>query len=240
MISLLSEVLKHNHNHFPSDIPAQECRYLRHKSKHFTLHQGVLHRKLKNGHLALVLSSTQVPAALDWAHSAQGPGHFGLSKCLHKLLGHYWWPTMYSDLQLHLQKCPQCQVHRPYKAATSLGTLLTSGPFDILEVDFVGSLAPTPQQHLYIFTVTDVHTRWLASFLVHHLTAEVVIGMLRTHILPRFGPPRTLLRDRVACFGAAVLLSFFLKYNIIQIMTPSYHPAASIDVCYNQTLIHTL
>ena len=60
-------------------------------------HQIVVHRAYR-------------PEILNLVHETPMPGHLGVNKTYHKILNHFFWPELKSDVSQHCKSCHTCQM----------------------------------------------------------------------------------------------------------------------------------
>ena len=50
------------------------------------------------------------PEILNLAHETPMSGHYGVNKAYHKILNHFYWPGLKSDVSQHCKSCHTCQM----------------------------------------------------------------------------------------------------------------------------------
>ena len=50
------------------------------------------------------------PEILNLAHEIPMSGHLGINKTYHKILNHFFWPGLTSDVSQHYKSCHTCQM----------------------------------------------------------------------------------------------------------------------------------
>ena len=90
-----------------------------------------------------------------------GNAHLGFDKTYLAIRSKYYWPKMYSDIDIHVRTCDTCQkCKRSYNNNKAPLILLPvqSGPFSRLHMDILGPLTTTTEKHKYIILVVCVFT----------------------------------------------------------------------------------
>jgi hypothetical protein len=80
------------------------------------IEDGVLWTRLKNTpekRVVIMAPADIIPDILRDAHGHILAGHDGVLKTKERILQSYYWPGMDQDIQLHIQKCHQCQLRKP-------------------------------------------------------------------------------------------------------------------------------
>ena len=58
----------------------------------------------------IVVSRDYRPEILNLAHETPMSGHLDVNKTYHKILGHFFWPGLKSDVSQHCKFCHTCQI----------------------------------------------------------------------------------------------------------------------------------
>jgi hypothetical protein len=77
------------------------------------IEHGVLWTRLKNTpekRVVIMAPADIIPNILSDAHGHILASHDGVLKTKEQILQSYYWPGMDQDIQLHIQKCHQCQL----------------------------------------------------------------------------------------------------------------------------------
>jgi hypothetical protein len=130
--------------------------------------------------------------------SIAGGGHQGSERTYHALRNKYYWPNMYRDVYAHVQSCIACQkAKRHYHGQNApLKPLPITDIFEILHIDILGPLTPTPQNEKYILVVVDSFSKWCEAFDMKTQEALEIADILFREIFTRYGAPKVLISDR--------------------------------------------
>ena len=58
----------------------------------------------------IVVPRVYRPEILNLAHETPMSGHLGVNKTYHKILNHFYWPGLTSDVSQHCKSCHTCQI----------------------------------------------------------------------------------------------------------------------------------
>jgi hypothetical protein len=94
---------------------------------------------------------------LSNAHGHILAGHDGILKTKERILQSYYWPGMDQDIQLHIQKCHQCQLRKPSRLPPPLMSLLLqcSAPNQQIHSDLFGPLKTSESSKKFILFTTS-------------------------------------------------------------------------------------
>ena len=90
-------------------------------------------------------------SVLQLAHSIPLAGHLGIAKTLDRVLQHYFWPGVFSDVRRCCKVCPDCQKSAKRHAsemAKPVKTPMIGEPFSRIGMDIVG---PLPLIAIFVF-----------------------------------------------------------------------------------------
>ncbi|KZS09595.1 Uncharacterized protein APZ42_026144 [Daphnia magna] len=90
-------------------------------------------------------------------HDSPLSGHLAYQRTCLRIRDKYYWPTMLSDVNEYCLACKPCALQRRSNLRAFLNPLdLTSGPFEVLGLDFLGPIQPQSLQgNNHILVITD-------------------------------------------------------------------------------------
>jgi hypothetical protein len=90
-------------------------------------------------------------------HSSLIAGHFGVGKTMANLQMYYYWPKMNESVLRYVKGCSLCATRNPRNINLGLYTplLISSHPWEIISMDFVGGLPMSKKNHDYLYVVVD-------------------------------------------------------------------------------------
>ena len=95
----------------------------------------------------IVVPRVYRPEILNLAHETPMSGHLGVNKTYHKILNHFYWPGLKSDVSQHCKSCHTCQmVGKPNQTIPKAHLQPIPAfdePFSRIIIDCVGPLPKT-------------------------------------------------------------------------------------------------
>ena len=134
---------------------------------------------------------------------------------------------MTADVRNWVKECPQCQhSHKLLTAAPELHPIQTDGAWDVVGIDLMGPYAETTAGNKYIFTATDLFTKFVFARPVKRKSAGDVASVI-VEMFYAYGRPRRVITDRGGEFvnemNDVILKAFGMRHSI----TSPYHPVCS-------------
>jgi hypothetical protein len=139
--------LEHVRSALRKESPSTETGYF--------LHNGIITRRYFSSSEAKPhVDQVVIPRAcrskfLELAHNIPLSGHLGQDKTRNRLLAHYFWPGIYSDVRHYCTTCPNCQLtSRKFKSdrAKLIPVPVMDTPFRKIGIDIVGPLPRSDTQ----------------------------------------------------------------------------------------------
>ena len=176
-------------------------------------------------------------------HDPPMMGHPGISRTMHLLRQHLWWPKLATEVEQYVQGCVKCQQNKVNmqgrKAPLSpIFPQPDATPFSTIAMDFIVKL-PESQGYDSILTVTDQGCTKMAIFLPCHETINVegVAQLYFQHVFPRFGVPAKVITDHDPQFTSQFMKELCTQLQIEQNVSTAYHPRTDRQSeCTNQWL----
>lgn len=109
----------------------KDARRVKFKALKFCISKGVLYRKAFLAPLLKNISLSEAGYCLKEVHAGICGDHLGGKALTHKILRQgYFWPMIYEDAKLYVQKCHQCQIYvnLPRQLAEPLSSILSLIP----------------------------------------------------------------------------------------------------------------
>ncbi|XP_073768826.1 uncharacterized protein [Danio rerio] len=220
------------HKYFSSVVPADAA----HERKiAFYLENGVLMRRWCPdaseadwyGASQIVVPTCYRQTVLSLAHDHDFSGHLGIKKTYHRILKHFFWPRLKTDVTKHCKTCKACQFSgkpnqiipkAPLRPIPALGE-----PFEHVLIDCVGPLPKTKAGNQYLLTVMCAATRFPEAFPLRKITASVVIKSL-VKFFSLFGLPKVVQSDRGTNFMSNLFEQVLKTLKISHRTSSAYHP----------------
>lgn len=204
-----------------SDCDAADSHYLR--------EDGILYRcsqtDLGEDTTLIVVPEKYRRRIFEKAHSHPLSGHLGKRRTIKKIVKHFHWENITTDISNWCKECPHCQRgNKTKKQRAPLMPLPTiEEPFERVAVDLVGPLRRTKHGHKYILTLMDFATRYPEAIPLRKTDAKTVAEALVT-IFTKTGIPKEVLSDRGSNFMSTVMQQTFAMLGVTHITTSPYHP----------------
>ncbi len=133
------------------------------------------------------------PHVLSLAHDHPWSGHLGINKTYNRVLQHFFWPGLKTDVSKYCKTCHICQVggkpNQVVPPAPLCPIPAISEPFERVLVDCVGPLPRTKSGCQYLLTIMCVATRFPEALPLRRITAKAVTKAL-TKFFTTFGLPK--------------------------------------------------
>ena len=204
----------------------------------FILHSdGILYREFQSPVVEygeciqqVVVPKQYRDQVMKLAHESILGGHQGPKKTADKVLAHFFWPGVQSDVTRFCHSCDVCQrtIPKGRVCKVPLGTMpLIDVPFQRIAVDIVGPMFPrTDRGNKYILTIVDYATRFPEAVPLPSIEAERVAEAL-VNVFTRVGIPKEILTDMGSQFTSGVMQEVSRLLSIRQMTTSPYHPACN-------------
>ena len=158
-------------------------------------------------------------------------GHFGVDKCYHMLARSYYWPKMFHDLWEHIGKCTRCSQRNLKKVRPPLKeTDIPPYAGAKFSLDLAGPFPVTLAGNRYVVSFVDWLSGWIEAFAVPDKTADTVIYLLQTEIMPRFSCPLVLVTDNGGENINKAMEETLKKLKIHHVKTSVFHPQSNAKV----------
>jgi hypothetical protein len=212
----------------PADVSEWNARLIEQQHERFDLLHGVLRRKIKvegrEMSLPFVVSSAR-GALITRYHRTLG--HMGAPSLLSVLRKRFWWPHMEQEVQRHVHRCTECQLHerRTRPAHAPLHPLEPAAlPFERWGVDIVQDLPTTAQGNTQLFTAIDYATRWVVAKAYPRRDGATAAKFIYEEIMCNYGAPREIVTDHANVFVNDGLREYLALQGTLHLPTTPYHP----------------
>ena len=155
--------------------------------------------------------------------------HKGEAATFDKLQKRFFFPGRRRKIAEILRGCAVCQkkMGEPTDQKHTLIRIPQGYAGQKWFCDFVGPLPASKRGNKYLVTFRDGFSRWLEAFPLKVATAQKVVQMLETEIIPRFGVPEALHSDRGTPFTGKLLKEVAEALQIVATTTPAYNPKSN-------------
>ncbi|GJS16348.1 reverse transcriptase domain-containing protein [Tanacetum coccineum] len=141
----------------------------------------------------------------------------------------YYWPTIHRDARDMIQKCKDCQVHRPVPRHPQqpLTPITAPWPFYKWGIDFAGLFLERPGKVKFLIVAMDYFIKWIEAKAVATISGTQVKKFVWDNIVCRFGLPRKIVSDNGKQFSGDPFKDWCEKLNIIQHFASVKHPQSN-------------
>ena len=145
-------------------------------------------------------------------------GHLGMNKTYHKIINHFYWPGLKSDVSKYCKTCHTCQmVGKPNQTipkAPLQPIPAFDEPFSRILIDCVGPLPRTKSGNEYLLTIMCTSTRFQ-----NKVNSQSLIKFF-TFV----GLPKSVQSDQGSNFMSGIFQQVMHELGIKQYRSSAYHP----------------
>ena len=144
---------------------------------------------------------------LSIAHESPMSGHLGINKTYHKIINHFYWPGLKSDVSKYCKTCHTCQmVGKPNQTipkAQLQPIPAFDEPFSRILIDFVGPLPRTKSGNEYLLTIMCTSTRFPEAIPLRNIKTKSIVKAL-IKFFTFVGLPKSVQSDRGSNFMSGI------------------------------------
>ena len=201
---------------------------------------------LKNGILMRKWRPYDVPADDEWAvyhqivvpksyrheilsiaHESPMSGRLGINKTYHKIINHFYWPGLKSDVSKYCKTCHTCQmVGKPNQTipkAQLQPIPAFDEPFSRILIDCVGPLPRTKSGNDYLLTIMCTSTRFPEAIPLRNIKTKSIVKAL-IKFFTFVGLPKSVQYDQGSNFMSGIFQQVMHELGIKQYRSSAYHP----------------
>ena len=175
----------------------------------------------------IVIPKVYRPEILNLAHETPMSGHLGVNKTYHKILNHFYWPGIKSDVSRHCKSCHTCQmVGKPNQTipkAQLQPIPAFDEPFSRVIIDCVGPLPKTKKGCEYLLTIMCASTRFPEAIPLRNIKAKTIVNAL-VKFFTFVGLPKSIQSDQGSNFMSGIFQQVMYELGIKQYKSSAYHP----------------
>ena len=181
---------------------------------------------IKNGILMRKWRPFDVPADDEWAvyhqivvpklyrheilriaHESPMSGHLGINKTYHKIINHFYWPGLKSDVSKYCKTCHTCQmVGKPNQTipkAQLQPIPAFDEPFSRILIDCVGPLPRTKSGNEYLLTIMCTSTHFPEAIPLRNIKTKSIVKAL-IKFFTFVGLPKSVQSDQGSNFMSGI------------------------------------
>ena len=177
---------------------------------------------------------------LSIAHESPMSGHLGKNKTYHKIINHFHWPGLKSDVSKYCKTCHTCQmVGKPNQTipkAQLQPIPAFDEPFSRILIDCVGPLPRTKSGNEYLLTIMCTSTRFPEAIPLRNIKTKSIVKAL-IKFFTFVGLPKSVQSDQGSNFMSSIFQQVMHELGIKQYRSSAYHPESQGAVeRFHQTL----
>mmetsp|Transcript_18225 Transcript_18225/g.23573 ORF Transcript_18225/g.23573 Transcript_18225/m.23573 type:complete len:1805 (-) Transcript_18225:1615-7029(-) len=204
------------------------CRYMGYDGEilyHFWEQVGDKRRKVVRKQAVIPLALRD--EVLKWAHTAWFAGHQGAFKSFQCLREHYWWPSMYHDMEEFVKKCLLCQRLKNPAPGSRINPPLRARPqpqrpWEVVSMDAmtIGSVE--------VMIFVDTFTRYPEATVFHEpINGRNLSNAFVREVVARHGCPSLIICDNVSYQVGGQFKETCHTMGIQMRPVTTYHPQAN-------------
>ena len=147
------------------------------------------------------------PEILNLAYETPMSGHLGVNKTYHKILNHFYWQGLKSDVSQPCKSCHTCQmVGKPNQTIPKAHLQPISAfdePFSRIIIDCVGSLPKTKSGCKYLLTIMCASTHFPEAIPLRNIKTKTIVKAL-VKFFTFVGLPRAVQSDQGSNFMSGI------------------------------------
>lgn len=171
----------------------------------------------------LVLPNILVRPVLEQFHDSPMGGHGGIQATIDLITEHFYFEKLPSIVTTYVQSCHDCQTRKITKAHTKSGIISYKTPFEpfqVWQIDLFGPLPMSQRGHAYIFTATDMFSKYAYNVPIPNCDS-MTVALVLFEMFCLFGVCDTLISDKGSEFISACTKEVCNLLAIRQNFTPS-------------------
>ena len=175
----------------------------------------------------IVVPRVYRPEILNLAHDTPMSGHLGINKTYHKILNHFYWPGLKSDVSRFCKSCHTCQmVGKPNQTIPKAHLQPIPAfdePFSRIIIDCVGPLPKTKSGHEYLLTIMCASTHFPEAIPLWNIKTKNIVKAL-VKFFTFVGLPKSVQSDQGSNFMSGIFQQVMHELGITQYKSSPYHP----------------
>ena len=164
---------------------------------------------------------------LSIAHESPMSGHLGINKTYHKIINHFYWPGLKSDVSKYCKTCHTCQmVGKPNQTIpkAQLQTIpALDEPFSRIFIVCGGPLPRTKSGNEYLLTIMCTSTRFPEAIPLRNIKTKSIVKAL-IKFFTFVGLPKSVQSDQRSNFMSGIFQQVMHELGIKQYRSSAYHP----------------
>ena len=164
---------------------------------------------------------------LSLAHEGPMAGHLGVRKTCDRIMRHFYWPKVRSDVSEFCKTCHTCQVvgkpNQKIPKAPLRPVPAFEEPFSRVIVDCVGPLPKSKGGNEYMLTIMCASTRFPEAVPLRKISAKSIVKAL-IKFFTLVGIPKSIQTDQGSNFMSGIFKKVMSELGVAQYQSSAYHP----------------
>ena len=164
---------------------------------------------------------------LSIAHESPMSGHLGINKTYHKIINHFYWSGLKSDVSKYCKTCHTCQMvgkpNQTIRKAQLQPIPAFDEPFSRILIDCVGPLPRTKSGNEYLLTIMCTSTRFPEAIPLRNIKIKSIVKAL-IKLFTFVGLPKSVQSDQGSNFMSGIFQQVMHELGIKQYRSSAYHP----------------
>ena len=165
----------------------------------------------------IVVPRVYRPEILNLAHETPMSGHLGVNKTNHKILNHFYWPGLKSDVSQQCKSFHTCQmVGKPNQTIPKAHLQpipAIDEPFSRIIIDCVGLLPKTKSGCQYLLTIMCASARFPEAIPLRNIKTKTIVEAL-VKFFTFVGLPRSVQSDQGTNFMSGIFQQVIYELGI--------------------------
>ena len=173
-----------------------------------------------------------------WSHAHPSAGHFGVEATVARAQLKFYWPGMYGTLKTQVAGCETClaKQQKVRTHATKHEPRRHGYPGEVLYVDLVGPMPRSHKDNLFICTMQDGFSKFVAAVMIPCKEAPVVANAVLEGWITKFGCPDRIHTDQGTEFKNKLWKDLMDRLQITKTETPPYNPQSNLVERFHRAL----
>ncbi len=151
--------------------------------------------------------------------------HATVEKTYYTIREKYFWPNMFTEIEIFVKGCEACQLNRFHKRPEApLGNMPHYDVFGALHIDHFGEVHPSSNGKKFVLVMTDHCSGHVELAATSTTSAAETAKLVHQNYYLRFGYIPVIISDRAAGFLAQFTQQLFELCSIRHIRTTSFRP----------------
>ena len=169
---------------------------------------------------------------LALAHDVKTAGHPGQLRTRLKILLHFFWPGITSDVRQFVESCKTCNTQKKGNRTRRAQMKLhhAGSPMERVHVDILGPFVESCQGNRYVLVMVDQFTKWIELAPLADQTAQIVAETLVHQFVCRLGCAQEIFTDQGRNFESALFKEICELLEMAKVRTTPYRPSSNGQV----------